>query len=288
MSMLLLKTVQEARAACREAKSRGGGVGLVPTMGALHAGHASLIEAAARENDFVVVSVFVNPTQFAPTEDLDAYPRSLDKDCALAEQMGAQAVFAPTAAQMYPGGEGVWVKVAGRLTEILCGRSRPAHFRGVTTVVAKLFNIIAPDRAYFGQKDGQQAQVIRRMAEELFVPTEIKIMPIVREADGLALSSRNVYLSGREREAALVLSRSLRAVREKIEKGERDPAAALSFLNGLIAAEPLARLEYAEIYSFPALEEFAGEMSGEVFIALAAKIGQTRLIDNIVVAAGPY
>ncbi|MDR2006001.1 MAG: pantoate--beta-alanine ligase, partial [Acidaminococcales bacterium] len=214
--MLLLKTVREACAACREAKGRGGGVGLVPTMGALHAGHASLIKAAARENDFVVVSVFVNPTQFAPTEDLDAYPRSLEKDCALAEEMGAQAVFAPAAAQMYPGGEGVWVEVAGRLTEILCGRSRPAHFRGVTTVVAKLFNIIAPDRAYFGQKDGQQAQVIRRMAAELFIPVEIKIMPIVREADGLALSSRNAYLSERERAAALVLSRSLRAVQAEI------------------------------------------------------------------------
>ena len=284
MSILLLKTVLEARAACRKAKERGERVGLVPTMGALHAGHASLIKAAALENDFVVASIFVNPAQFAPTEDLDAYPRSLDKDCALAEEMGAQAVFAPAAEQMYPGGEGVWVEVAGRLTNILCGRSRPTHFRGVTTVVAKLFNIIAPERAYFGQKDGQQAQVIRRMAEELFIPTEIRILPIVREAGGLALSSRNAYLSADERAASLVISRALRAVQSEIEKGERDPAAALSLIESLIAAEPLARLEYAEIYSFPALEEITGKMRGNVFIALAVKIGQTRLIDNIVVA----
>jgi pantoate--beta-alanine ligase len=283
--MLLLKTVEQAHKACREAKKRGASIGLVPTMGALHAGHASLIGAAAAENAFVVVSVFVNPTQFAPTEDLGSYPRALEKDCALARAMGAQAVFAPDAGQMYPGGEEVWVEVAGRLTGILCGRSRKSHFRGVTTVVAKLFNIVAPDRAYFGQKDGQQAQVIRRMAEELFMPVKIRIMPIVREDDGLALSSRNIYLSGKERAAALVLSRSLRAAAAKIEEGEKEPAAIAALLKSLVAAEPLAQLEYAEIYSFPSLAEFAGNIEGQAFIALAVKIGRTRLIDNIVAEA---
>jgi pantoate--beta-alanine ligase len=281
--MLLLKTVAEIRAACRKARAEGKSVGLVPTMGALHAGHGSLIAAAHAENDFVVVSVFVNPTQFAPTEDLAAYPRTLDKDCQLAGAMGAQAVFAPTAAEMYPAGEGVWVEVTGRLTEILCARSRPTHFRGVTTVVAKLFNIVGPDRAYFGQKDGQQAQILRKMAADLFMPPEIKICPLIREADGLALSSRNAYLAPAERAAALVLSRALEAARAAIAAGERRPAAIKELLQNLIAAEPLARLDYAEIYAFPALTEFDAELSGEIFIALAVKIGKTRLIDNIVV-----
>jgi pantoate--beta-alanine ligase len=261
-------------------------VGLVPTMGALHAGHASLIKAARAETDFVVVSVFVNPTQFGPTEDLEAYPRSLAEDCRLAETLGADVAFAPSVEELYPHGEGVWVEITGRLTGILCGRARPTHFRGVATVVTKLFNLSGADKAYFGQKDGQQAQVITRISEDLFMPVQIRIMPIVREDDGLALSSRNAYLSPEQRRAALILARSLSAARAAIEDGETDPEAVKALLANNIAAEPLASLEYAEIYAFPSLDEPGGRLSGEVFLALAVRIGRTRLIDNIVVKAG--
>ncbi len=282
--MKICQTVEEIRAACREARAAGKSIGLVPTMGALHRGHASLIEAAAAENDFVVVSIFVNPTQFAPTEDLSSYPRTLEADCKLAEQIGARAVFAPADKEMYPVGECTWVEVVGSMTKILCGASRPTHFRGVTTVVSKLFNIVQPDRAYFGQKDGQQAQVIRRMTQDLFMPVDIRVMPIVRESDGLALSSRNIYLSVEERQAALALSRSLNKAQALIGQGERGKSKIMQAVREEIAAEKLAVIDYAEIYSFPDLAVFGDNVSGEVFIALAVKIGKTRLIDNIVVA----
>ena len=284
--MKVLNTVEQVRQACKEQRQNGKSIGLVPTMGALHAGHASLIKAASEENNFVVVSVFVNPTQFAPTEDLSSYPRTLEADCTLAEQMGAHAVFAPTPKEMYPFGEGAtWVEVKGNITKVLCGRSRPTHFRGVTTVVSKLFNIVQPDRAYFGQKDGQQAQIINRMVEDMFIPLELRIMPIVREEDGLALSSRNVYLSGEQRKAALVLSKSLHAARHMIEAGEKDAGKVLECIKSMIGSETMAVIDYAELYSFPNLEEFTGQMQGKVFIALAVKFGNTRLIDNIVVEA---
>ena len=202
--MKLCKTVAELREEIMLAKAAGKTIGLVPTMGALHEGHASLIKAAAMENELVVVSVFVNPTQFGPNEDLDAYPRTLEADCKLAEDMGADIVFAPSPAEMYPSEDMTWVEVTGDITKVLCGRTRPIHFRGVTTVVSKLFNLAQPDHAYFGQKDAQQAEVIKRMVKDLFFNVQLRIMPIVREADGLAKSSRNTYLSKAERAAALV------------------------------------------------------------------------------------
>ena len=193
--MKLCRTTAELREEIALAKAAGKTIGLVPTMGALHEGHASLIKAAAMENELVVVSVFVNPTQFGPNEDLDAYPRTLDADCKLAESCGADIVFAPTPAEMYPSEDMTWVEVTGDITKVLCGRTRPIHFRGVTTVVAKLFNLAQPDHAYFGQKDAQQAEVLKRMVKDLFFNVKLRIMPIVREADGLAKSSRNTYLS---------------------------------------------------------------------------------------------
>ncbi|MDR1043523.1 MAG: pantoate--beta-alanine ligase [Candidatus Adiutrix sp.] len=284
--MPVYQTVKEMTGALAAARRGGLSIGLVPTMGALHEGHASLIRAACAENDYVVVSVFVNPTQFAPAEDLSAYPRDLEKDRRLAEAIGARAVFAPSVEEMYPEGDSTWVEVGGRLTGLLCGRSRPTHFRGVTTVMTKFFNIIRPDRTYFGQKDGQQAQVMRRLLTDLFLPVELKILPIVREKDDLALSSRNIYLSEDERRAALVLSRSLKEARGRLENGERSRAAILDGLKNAVQSEPLAVLDYAEIYNFPDLGETGAELSGQVFIGLAVKFSRARLIDNIVVDLG--
>lgn len=275
-----IKELREDLARCRAA---GQSVGLVPTMGALHEGHGSLIRAACAENDYVVVSNFVNPTQFAPTEDLDAYPRSLEADCRLAQEIGAQAVLAPAVNEMYPEGDCTWVEVTGHLPTILCGRTRPTHFRGVTTVVAKLFNIVGPCRAYFGQKDGQQAQIIRQMIRDQFFPVELRIMPLIREADGLAMSSRNAYLSPRERRAALVLSRTLQDAEKMLEQGQRDKASVLDFVNASVNSEPLGVLDYAEIYQFPDLTELGATLSGQIFIGLAVKFGRARLIDNVVV-----
>ncbi len=283
--MEIFKTVQDIRAAVHQARSTGASIGLVPTMGALHQGHLALISQAVRENDFVVVSVFVNPTQFGPQEDLAAYPRDLEKDSRLAAEVGAQAIFAPSVEEMYPEGASTWVEVGGHLTEILCARSRPTHFRGVATVVTKLFTIVAPDRAYFGQKDGQQVQVVRRFVKDLFLPLEIKVVPIVREDDGLARSSRNVYLSPDERQAALVLSRSLNEAKVLVEEGERRKEVIVEAVRAQIKAEPLATLEYAELYSFPELTETGDLISGRVFIGVAVKFGGARLIDNIVLDA---
>ncbi len=280
--MQVFTTIEQVRQACKEARSKGLTIGLVPTMGALHEGHASLIRAASVENDFVVVSIFVNPTQFAPNEDLSSYPRTLEADCVLAEQAGASAIFAPQVEEMYPAGECTWVEVLGSMPQVLCGKSRPSHFRGVTTVVSKLFNIVQPDRAYFGQKDGQQAQIICRMVKDLFMPLEIRVMPIVREDDGLALSSRNVYLSPKERQAALVLSRSLRNLQQLVAKGERDREKLLLAVKQQIEAEPLAQIDYVELHAFPDLTEAPQLLAGQIFAALAVRVGKTRLIDNIV------
>jgi pantoate--beta-alanine ligase len=284
--MKVFTSIAELRADLGRARGAGHAVGLVPTMGALHEGHASLLRAACAENGYVVVSSFVNPTQFGPGEDLANYPRQPEDDCRLAEIIGASAVFAPEEQEMYPPGACTWVEVSGPLTAILCGRSRPAHFRGVATVVAKLFNIVGPCRAYFGQKDGQQAQVIRRLARDLFLPVEIRIMPLVREADGLALSSRNTYLSLEERRAARSIYQALTAAKDLIAKGERDPAAVRACLIKRIEAEPLGALDYAEIYTFPDLTETGATLRGQVFLGLAVKFGSTRLIDNLVVDCG--
>lgn len=280
--MILCKTVAELRNEIASAKTAGKTIGLVPTMGALHEGHASLIKAANKENDLVVVSVFVNPTQFGPTEDLDSYPRTLDADCKLAEAQGADIVFAPSPKEMYPSEEMTWVEVTGEVTKVLCGRSRPIHFRGVTTVVSKLFNLAQPDRAYFGQKDAQQVQVLKRMVKDLFFNLQLRIMPIVREADGLAKSSRNTYLSAEERQAGLILSRSFKHAQELFAAGERDPQKLVAATTAMIKAEPMADIDYVEIYQMPDLNECQNPMQGENLLALAVRFGTTRLIDNTI------
>ena len=280
--MILCKTVAELKAKIKKAKELGQTVGLVPTMGALHEGHASLIKAAATENDFVVVSVFVNPTQFGPTEDLDSYPRTLEKDCDLADAMGADVVFAPSANEMYPSKEMTWVEVTGEITKVLCGRTRPIHFRGVTTVVSKLFNLVQPNKAYFGQKDAQQVQVLKRMVKDLFFDVELRIMPIIREADGLAKSSRNTYLSPEERTAALVLSHSLLEAQNKFAAGERNIERLLDSVTEKITSEHLAKIEYVSLYQLPDLEEVEGALQGANLLALAVRFGNTRLIDNCI------
>ena len=280
--MKLVKTVAELREEISIAKQSGKTIGLVPTMGALHEGHASLISAANRENEFVVVSVFVNPTQFGPNEDLDAYPRTLEADCKLAEAMGADIVFAPSPKEMYPSEDMTWVEVTGDVTKVLCGRSRPIHFRGVTTVVSKLFNLAQPDRAYFGQKDAQQVEVLKRMVKDLFFNLELRIMPIVRENDGLAKSSRNTYLSPQERQAALVLSRSLKAAEEAFAAGERSAAKIIALVTEMIKAEPMSNIDYVEVYGLPELTETDETLAGKNLLAVAVKFGTTRLIDNVI------
>lgn len=280
--MILCKTVEELRNEIAIAKTAGKTIGLVPTMGALHEGHASLVKAANQENDVVVVSVFVNPTQFGPNEDLDSYPRTLDADCKLAEAQGADIVFAPSPKEMYPSDDMTWVEVTGDVTKVLCGRSRPIHFRGVTTVVSKLFNLAQPDRAYFGQKDAQQVQVLKRMVKDLFFNLQMRIMPIVREADGLAKSSRNTYLSAEERQAGLILSKSLKHAQELFAAGERDPQQLVAATTALIKTEPMADIDYVEIYQMPDLNECQNPMQGENLLALAVRFGTTRLIDNTI------
>lgn len=281
--MKLCKTVAELREEIALAKAAGKTIGLVPTMGALHEGHASLIKAAAMENELVVVSVFVNPTQFGPGEDLDAYPRTLDADCKLAEGMGADIVFAPTPAEMYPSEDMTWVEVTGDITKVLCGRTRPIHFRGVTTVVSKLFNLAQPDHAYFGQKDAQQAEVIKRMVKDLFFNVKLRIMPIVREADGLAKSSRNTYLTKAQRAEAVVLSSSLETAKTLFDAGERDSKKLVDGVKRLIGDEPAAEIDYVEMYALPELKPVPEVLTkGQYLLAVAVKFGTTRLIDNVI------
>ena len=280
--MKLVKTVAELQKIVKETKKAGKSIGLVPTMGALHEGHASLIKAAHAENDFTIVSDFVNPTQFGPTEDLDAYPRTLDHDCKLAEEMGADVLFAPSPNEMYPSRDMTWVEVTGDITKVLCGRTRPIHFRGVATVVSKLFNLAQPDKAYFGQKDAQQAQVLKRMVKDLFFPLEIRVMPIVREADGLAKSSRNVYLNKAERRAAVILSKSLAKAKAAFEAGERDSAKLIALVTEMIQTEPLSNIDYVEMYQLPDLTPSEKTVTTDHLLAVAVKFGTTRLIDNII------
>ena len=280
--MKLVKTVAELQQIVKENKKAGKSIGLVPTMGALHEGHASLIKAAHAENDFTIVSDFVNPTQFGPTEDLDAYPRTLDHDCKLAEEMGADVLFAPSPNEMYPSRDMTWVEVTGDITKVLCGRTRPIHFRGVATVVSKLFNLAQPDKAYFGQKDAQQAQVLKRMVKDLFFPLEIRVMPIVREADGLAKSSRNVYLNKAERSAAVILSKALAKAKAAFEAGERDSAKLIALVAEMIQTEPLSNIDYVEMYQLPDLTPAEKTVTTDHLLAVAVKFGTTRLIDNII------
>ena len=276
----ICSTIAEVRAACSELRSEGKSLGLVPTMGALHAGHLSLVRAAKAQCAAVAVSIFVNPTQFGPSEDLAKYPRTLESDRAALEKESVGIVFAPTVQEMYPPGETTWVTVGG-LSEKLDGRSRPGHFRGVTTVVAKLFHIVQPDRAFFGQKDAAQLAIIRRMVRDQNFPVEIVACPIIREPDGLAMSSRNVYLSKEEREQALVLHRSLQHVEGGFHQGERNAAKLQDVGNEGIAREPSVRLDYFEIVD-PVTLDPVDTISGPTLVAVAAYVGATRLIDNVV------
>ena len=278
--MKIVSTIKEVRE-CVSAWSREGqSVGLVPTMGYLHEGHMSLIDAA-RENDKVVVSIFVNPMQFGPNEDLESYPRDLNRDADMCKEHGVDLIFHPTPEEMY--GDNFYSFVdMDVLTQELCGLTRPVHFRGVCTVVTKLFNIVAPDRAYFGQKDAQQLAIIRRMVKDLNMPIEIIGCPIIREEDGLAKSSRNTYLSTEERKAALVLSRSIFLAREMIEKGERSAKLILEAMTKEIEKEPLAKIDYVKAVDLATIQQ-TDYIKGEVLIAIAVYIGKTRLIDNVAV-----
>ncbi len=280
--MEILRTVAELRGWSRENHSKNTTVGLVPTMGALHAGHASLIRAAASECGAVAVSIFVNPTQFGPNEDYGRYPRSFEADCALAEAAGAGVIFAPAVEELYPAGAATFVEVQG-LSQRLDGKSRPGHFRGVATVVAKLLIAAEPDRAFFGQKDAAQVAVLRRMVTDLRLATEIVVCPIVREADGLALSSRNVYLSADERGSALVLSRSVREVEAMVAGGERRSGMLNDAALRAFTSEPSVRVDYIELVDWATLEPVETAVPGSLF-AVAAWVGATRLIDNTVLS----
>lgn len=279
-SMKLCVTIPEARAACRGARENGQCLGLVPTMGALHEGHLSLVRSARARCGAVAVSIFVNPAQFGPTEDLSKYPRQFDRDRQLLEEEGVEILFAPPVEEMYPGGEITWVLVEG-LSQKLDGRSRPGHFRGVTTVVAKLFNIIAPEVAFFGQKDAAQLAVIRRMVRDFNFPVEIVACPIVREADGLAMSSRNAYLNPEERQRALVLQGSLRHLQAQFQAGEKNAANLIAAAREVFAHEPEVRLDYFEIVDPDTLDPIE-QISRKALVAVAAYVGSTRLIDNVV------
>ncbi|MBI5141904.1 MAG: pantoate--beta-alanine ligase [Nitrospirae bacterium] len=282
--MKILSSPSETQAFLRNISRAGRTIGLVPTMGCLHNGHLSLVRRARAENDFVVASIFVNPTQFGPSEDLAAYPRNIGRDTALLEAEGADLLFCPQSSDMYLQGFSTSVAVSD-VSERLCGEFRPGHFTGVATVVCKLFNIAGADKAYFGAKDYQQTVVIRRMARDLNIGTEIIICPTVREADGLAMSSRNSYLAPDERKAATVLYRALSAARNAAENGERNAGNLVLLMREIIGAEPLATIEYAEAADADTLGPIGsiGEIAGPVVLALAARIGKTRLIDNLVV-----
>jgi pantoate--beta-alanine ligase len=279
--MRVVQTVRELRAWSRETRKAGLAVGLVPTMGALHAGHISLVRAAKASCGVVAASIFVNPTQFGPNEDFALYPRTFDADCALLEAEGVDVVFAPSAEEMYSSGASTFVEVAG-LSGRLDGKSRPGHFRGVATVVAKLFIAAEPDRAFFGQKDAAQVAVLRRMITDLGLPVELVVCPIVREPDGLALSSRNRYLSTEERRQALVLNRALRAARTLVETGEKNCGVLVEAAGRVISAEPAVRVDYVAAVNWATLEPVEIAEPGTLF-AVAAYVGTTRLIDNFVI-----
>ncbi len=285
MKPVIAKTIADVRRSIAEARGRGISVGLVPTMGALHAGHASLIRAARRETGHVVVSIFVNPTQFGPQEDYSRYPRSLEKDLELCEQERVDLVFVPEAAEIYPPGFRTFVEVQ-ELQDVLCGHSRPGHFRGVATVVLKLFNIVQPNIAYFGQKDAQQARLIRQLVHDLNLPVQLRICPIVREQDGLALSSRNQFLNPEERRQASRIPQALEEIRERVVRGERDATALRKILASRLESIPGAALDYAALVDADTLKPL-NRLQGEVLVAVAVKFGTTRLIDNIPLSVEP-
>jgi pantoate--beta-alanine ligase len=277
--MKICNTIEDMRAACRAARHDGRRLGFVPTMGALHEGHLSLVRAAKAASDVVAASIFVNPTQFGPTEDLAKYPRTFERDRELLESEGVALLFAPAVEEMYPAGAATWVTVEG-LSDKLDGRSRPGHFRGVSTVVAKLFHVVEPDVAFFGQKDAAQIAVVRRMVRDLSFPVEIVACPIVREADGLAMSSRNAYLNEQQRKQALVLHRALMQVKNLWESGERGAEKLLAAGRAEVALEEAVRLDYFEIVDAESLDAVEKVESGTL-VAVAAFVGTTRLLDNI-------
>lgn len=279
--MEIFSRVEPLRAYLREQRSRGASIGLVPTMGYFHEGHLSLMRAARQDNDVVVVSLFVNPTQFGPGEDLERYPRDPQRDQRLAAEVGVDAIFAPTPEEMYPSGYATYVEVE-KLSQGLCGQSRPGHFRGVATVVSKLFNIVQPDRAYFGQKDFQQQVIIRRMVRDLNFPLTVVTVPTVREPDGLAMSSRNAYLSPEERKSALALIRSLKEGETLIKSGERRAQRVRQAVAAVLGSDPRVRIDYVEVRDPENLEPVS-TIKGAVLLAVAAFVGSTRLIDNLVV-----
>jgi pantoate--beta-alanine ligase len=279
--VITVTTIAEVRAACDAARAAGRTVGFVPTMGFFHEGHRSLMRAARAENDVVVLSLFVNPTQFGPSEDLAGYPRDPEGDAAVAVAEGVDVLFTPDVDEMYPAGARTTVHVAG-LTDVLCGASRPGHFDGVTTVVTKLFSIVGGCRAYFGRKDAQQLAVIRRMTVDLDLPVEVVGCPLVREADGLALSSRNSYLTDEQRRAATILSGALYMASEAVVAGVRDASAIRQLIADTIAHAPLVRLDYAEVVDAATLDPI-DEIHGDTLVALAAHVGKARLIDNITI-----
>jgi pantoate--beta-alanine ligase len=279
--MQVEKTVDSVRKLVAAARAQGKRIGLVPTMGALHIGHISLIEVAVKECDFVVVSIFVNPTQFGPGEDFEKYPRPFDADLKICRKYGVDLVFAPTPRQMYGSENLTWVKVE-KLTEPLCGQFRPGHFRGVATVCAKLFNIVLPDVAYFGRKDGQQAIVINRMVADLRMPLEIIICPTVREPNGLAVSSRNKYLTEQQKKDAASIYKSLQKCRRMIEAGTRDTGQIIAAMHKILQQAPSIEIEYISVVDAETLQNL-DHISGKVLAAVAVRIGPARLIDNILV-----
>lgn len=279
--MQIAYTVKEVREQVKAWRKEGLSVGLVPTMGYLHEGHASLIKKAVEDNDRVVTSIFVNPTQFAPTEDLEAYPRDMEKDSKLCETLGVDLIFHPEPEEMYAPDFCTWVDM-DVLSKTLCGKSRPIHFRGVCTVVSKLFHIVTPDRAYFGQKDAQQLAIIRRMVRDLNMDIEIVGCPIVREEDGLAKSSRNTYLNEEERKAALILSQSIFLGQKMVQEGETDTAKIKAAMVEKIQSEPLARIDYVEIVDGLSMQP-VDTVQSPILAAIAVYIGKTRLIDNFIV-----
>ncbi|MBQ5419325.1 MAG: pantoate--beta-alanine ligase [Selenomonas sp.] len=282
--MKILTTIKDIKAYAAACKAQGKTIGLVPTMGALHEGHLTLMRAAKEKCDIVIASVFVNPTQFGPNEDYDAYPRQFAADCEKLESVNIDAVFHPEPAEMYPEGYCTFVNVDGDITHKLCGAQRPGHFRGVATVVTKLINLARADEAFFGQKDAQQVTVIRRFVEDLNINVHINMVPIAREESGLARSSRNSYLSAEEKTAALVLSRSLQQAKAAYTQGEKDVAALENIVKCELNKEPMASIDYVKAYAYPSLKPLT-KVSEDTLLAIAVRIGKTRLIDNVILTA---
>lgn len=279
--MKIFTTIEEVTAYSRAMHKEGKVIGVVPTMGCLHEGHMTLMREAKKHCDVVIASVFVNPTQFGPNEDYDAYPRTFEADCEKLEKEGVDAVFHPSPEEMYPEGYATYVTVESHITHKLCGAQRPIHFRGVATVLTKLFHITGADKGFFGQKDAQQVVVIKKFVKDLNFPIEIHMVPICREESGLARSSRNRYLSPAEKEAALVLSRSLRKAKAAFEAGEKSVAALIALTTEEIQKEPMAKIDYVEMYAFPSLDPIE-TVNQESLLAIAVRIGKTRLIDNVI------